>query len=75
MNKMNKVNIHSITCSKITNNSTSIKLKYGINRIIRLYSNCVSACSLKQFTTIDREELSYYLNELSIKKAKLLLID
>lgn len=61
------MNPYCIKCLKITNNSTSIELKYGTDRISRLYSNCTD-CSFKKITAADRKDLNHYLRKLSVKE-------
>ena len=63
IDKINKINLHYIKCRKIAVNSTSIELKFGIDRINRLCSSCVD-CGHEKITTIDIEELNYYLKNL-----------
>ena len=60
MNNFKKINLFRIKCQQITDNNASIELKYIIDTINRLYSNCTKA--------INRAYLIYYLAKSQYKR-------
>ena len=44
-----------------------MKSKYDIDEINIQYSNCID-CDFRKISTIDEEDLNYFLKELSIKE-------
>ena len=66
MDKMNKMNLYCIKFQKAIDDSISIELTFQIDRITRLYFNCICCC-FKNFTAIDKEDLNNDLEELRVK--------
>ena len=66
MDKMNKMNLYCIKFQKAMDDSISIELTFQIDRITRLYFNCICCC-FKNFTAIDKEDLNNDLEELRVK--------
>lgn len=65
MSKTNKTDIYRVKCLTVTD-GTNTKLKYEIDGINRLHSNCTD-CDFEKLATIDEKYLNY-LEELGIKK-------
>ena len=55
--------LYCIKCSKFTKNY-NIKIECEIDGKINLYSHCF-ACGFKKFESIEKEELSYFFENLN----------
>ena len=72
MSKTNKTDIYRVKCLTVTD-GTNTKLKYEIDGINRLHSNCID-CDFEKLATIDEKYLNY-LEELGIKKKTTIFIN
>lgn len=70
VNNLNKIGLSCIKCLTVADNSSNIELKYEIDGMVSLYSDCVDY-GFKKIAATDGKDLNYYLENLAIKKTSL----